>query len=185
MHQTRKTFCHLALETALYRIGTAKFVILQKSFLPGVDDFNTYYSKAAALCSRTEKCSSEIREKLADWGASREINGEVLKKLTEEKFVDDSRYSVSFVKDKFRFNKWGRVKLSYMLRQKGISLENIAQALQEIDENDYMETLKKLLQEKARKIAAKNPYDKKTKLLRFAQSHGFEGNLTYQVLASI
>jgi len=169
----------------LHRISAAKFVILQKPFLPGVDDFSTYYSKAAALCSRAEKCSSEIRDKLDDWGATGEMTEKVLKKLTEEKFVDDARYSVSFVKDKFRFNKWGRVKLSYMLRQKGISSENIAQALQEIDENDYMETLKKLLQEKARKTAARNPYDKKAKLLRFAQSHGFEGNLTYQVLASI
>ncbi len=150
-----------------------------------MDDFSTYYLKAAALCSRAEKCSSEISKKLAEWGASGDVVENVLKKLTEEKFIDDIRYSASFVKDKFRFNKWGRVKISYMLWQKGISSENIAQALQEIDETDYREALTKLLQEKAKKTTAKNPYDKKAKLLRFAQSHGFEGDLTYQVLASI
>ncbi|MDX9883144.1 MAG: regulatory protein RecX [Prolixibacteraceae bacterium] len=150
-----------------------------------MDDFNTLYSRAASLCSRAEKCSSEIRERLAGWGANEEIAEEILKKLVVERFIDDVRYSVSFVKDKFRFNKWGRIKIAYMLRQKNISSEIIARALTEIDENAYRETLKKLLQGKAKKTTAKNQYDQKAKLLRFAQSHGFEGDLACRVLVSL
>ncbi len=149
-----------------------------------LDNFNTYYLRAAALCSRAEKCSSEIRGKLAEWGADEELAEKVLKKLIDEKFIDDARYSAAFVKDKFRFNKWGRIKIAYLLRQKNISPEIISGALNEIDDTAYLETLKKLLQEKTKKTTAKNQYDQKAKLLRFAQSHGFEGDLAYRALAS-
>mgnify|MGYP000967506315 CR=1 FL=1 len=149
-----------------------------------MDDFSTYYSKAANICSRMEKCSHDIRNTILGWGADDELANKVVKKLIEEKFIDDSRYATSYVKDKFRFNKWGRIKLSYFLRQKGISSENISEALLSIDEDNYYETLAQLLQEKERKTTAKNLYDKKAKLLRFAQSHGFESDLVFQILST-
>jgi len=150
-----------------------------------LDDLTTYYTKAAALCSKAEKCSTEIRKKLSDWGAGEEIAEKVIKKLVAEKFIDDTRYASFFVKDKFRFNKWGRIKISYMLRQKGISSETITEAMQQIDEADYRETLQKLLQGKSRNTSAKNPYDQKARLLRFAQSRGFENDMVFQVLATM
>lgn len=149
-----------------------------------MDNFSTFYSRAAAICSRTEKCSSEIRNSISDWGADEELTDKIIRKLIEEKFIDDTRYATSYVKDKFRFNKWGRIKLSYLLRQKGISSENISEALLCIDDDDYYETLTQLLLEKERKTTAKNLYDKKAKLLRFAQSHGFESDLVFQILSA-
>lgn len=150
-----------------------------------MDNFSTFYSKAAAICSRAEKCSSEIRNSISGWGADDEMAEEIVKKLIAEKYIDDARYATSYVKDKFRFNKWGRIKLSYLLRQKGVSSENISEALLSIDEDDYYETLTLLLQEKERKTTAKNIYDKKAKLLRFAQSHGFESDLVFQILSTL
>ena len=150
-----------------------------------MDEFATYYSKVAALCSKTEKCSSEVCNKLVSWGTGDELAEKIIKKLRAEKFIDDARYASFFVKDKFRFNKWGRIKIGYMLRQKKISSEIINQALFEIDEDDYTEALSKILQEKAKKISTKNQYDKKAKLLRFAQSHGFENDLIFQVLSTL
>lgn len=149
-----------------------------------MDNFSTFYPRAAAICSRTEKCSSEIRNSISDWGADEELTDKIIRKLIEEKFIDDTRYATSYVKDKFRFNKWGRIKLSYLLRQKGISSENISEALLCIDDDDYYETLTQLLLEKERKTTAKNLYDKKAKLLRFAQSHGFESDLVFQILSA-
>ena len=150
-----------------------------------MDDFTTYYSKAATLCSKAEKCSSDIRLKLSGWGVGDELAEKVIKKLVAEKFIDDARYASFFVKDKFRFNKWGRIKISYMLRQKDISSETISEAMQQIDEAAYRETLQKLLQEKNRKTSSKDQYAKKARLLRFAQSHGFENDLIFHVLATM
>lgn len=150
-----------------------------------MNDFNTYFSRAAAICSGTEKCSSDIRNSISGWGANDDLADEIVKKLIEEKFIDDTRFATSYVKDKFRFNKWGRIKISYLLRHKGISSEIISEALMSIDEEEYWQTLFNLIQEKGKKTTAKNLYDKKAKLLRFAQSHGFESDLVFKVLSSI
>ena len=72
-----------------------------------------------------------------------------------------------------------------MLRQKDISSETIFEAMQQIDEAAYRETLQKLLQEKSRKTSSKDQYAKKARLLRFAQSHGFENDLIFHVLATM
>lgn len=150
-----------------------------------MNDFNTYYSKAAALCSRAEKCSSDIFQKIIGWGADENLANEVLQKLKEEKFIDDTRYASFFVKDKFRFNKWGKIKIAYMLKQKGISGTIISEALSEIDEEEYLSVLKKLLTEKSAKTKAVNQYDKKAKLVRFAASKGFESDLIMSMIESI
>ena len=69
------------------------------------------FYRAAALCSRAEKCSSDIMTKLSQWGVGEENASVVLKQLIEEKYVDDERYARSFVRDKFRFNKGGKIKI--------------------------------------------------------------------------
>lgn len=150
-----------------------------------MDDFATYYSRAANICSRTEKCSSEIRNSILSWGADKETTDKVVEKLTDEKFIDDVRYAASYVKDKFRLNQWGRIKISFLLRQKGISSDIISDALTSIDEDDYREVLTKLISEKEKKTTARNLYERKSKLLRFAQSHGFENDLIFQILSSL
>lgn len=143
---------------------------------------NTAYQKAAILCSKSEKCLFEIREKLKLWGLTETGAEPVLKKLIAEKYIDDERFTQAYVKDKFRFNHWGKQKISYMLRAKNISEEIINQALNEIEDEGYSEKLHKLLEDKARSIKAQNSFDKRSKLMRFALSCGFESGEIYRVL---
>lgn len=143
---------------------------------------NTAYQKAAILCSKSEKCTSEIQEKLKLWGLTETGAEPVLKKLIAEKYIDDERFTQAYVKDKFRFNHWGKQKIAYMLRAKNISEEIINQALNEIEDEGYSEKLHKLLEDKARSIKAQNSFDKRSKLMRFALSRGFESGEIYRVL---
>ena len=77
------------------------------------------------LCSRQEKCSSEIREKLEKFNLPGEDVEKVLHSLKKEGFIDESRYAGMFVRDKLRFNRWGRVKIRYMLSARKIPEEII------------------------------------------------------------
>lgn len=144
--------------------------------------FEQLYLKAAALCSKSEKCSADMIVKLTQWGGDDDTCNQIIKKLQQEKFLDDTRYACYFVKDKFRFNHWGRIKITYMLRMKRLSQPIIEEALMQIDESDYLETLEKMIVDKAKKISGKNEFDKKARLLRFAQSHGFENELIFRIL---
>ena len=146
---------------------------------------NVAYNKASLLCSKSEKCASEIQEKLKLWGLSGSESEPVLQKLIEEKYIDDERFARAYVKDKFRFNHWGKQKIEYMLRAKHISAEILEVAFEEIAEENYSGELRKLLTDKEKSIKAKDKFDKRNKLMRFALGRGFESGEIYKVLKEI
>ena len=148
-------------------------------------DQSIAYDKAAFLCSKSEHCSSEIKEKLKLWGLSSEDSELVIAKLVEEKYIDDERFARAYVKDKFRFNHWGKQKIAFMLRSKNISSETMELAFEEIEDEGYSNELRKLLADKEKSIKAKDQYDKRNKLMRFAMGRGFESGQIYAVLKEL
>lgn len=132
------------------------------------------YSRAAYLCSRYEKCRFQVQKKLMEWGLTNDEAELVLDRLVTEKFIDDERFVRSFVRDKFRFNKWGKIKIAYQLRAERIPSPVIDEALDDLDDELYRATLFDLMKEKDKSVKAVNQYDRKAKLFRFAQSRGFE-----------
>ncbi|HVN57634.1 MAG TPA: regulatory protein RecX [Bacteroidales bacterium] len=141
--------------------------------------YDTLLKKSMALCAGREICRSEIRTKLGSWGASPSDTEKIVTSLLREKFIDEERYAVAFTKDRFRYNKWGRVKIAAMLRVRKIPEEAIRNALCSIDDKEYSETIKELLAAHRKKTKAKNGYEMKAKLMRFGLSRGFESNLLY------
>lgn len=126
------------------------------------------------ICSNQEKCSFFVHQKLSDWGFENMAIEKIINSLIEDKFVDDNRFAKSFVREKFRFNNWGRIKIAYALKQKRIPESTISLALEEIEEGEYLHVLETELIKKKKTIKAKNQFDLKGKLLRFGQSKGFE-----------
>jgi regulatory protein len=140
-------------------------------------------SKCMALCSKSEKCIADIRKKLDNWLLPESEVQKVIDALIDEKFIDEQRFSESFVRDKFRFNHWGKIKITHHLKAKGIASTHIARAMQEIDEEDYLKTLKELLAQKNKSVKADNNYERKAKLIRFAQGRGFDYEIINKALA--
>ena len=138
--------------------------------------------RAARLCSQQERCSADIREKLGRWEVSEKDRDEVILWLKNEKYLDDSRYASFYVRDKFRFNRWGKIKIRFMLKQKQIPGELINQALEEIPEEEYLDTCRQLLKSKLKTIKDKNQFTRKAKLLRFASQRGFETEVIYEAI---
>lgn len=139
-------------------------------------------SYARDLCSRKEKCCSEIREKLEKFKLPELQIEKVLKALQKEGFIDEARYAGMFVRDKLRLNRWGRIKIRYMLKAKQIPEKIINEAIHGIDEQDYRETLREELLKKRRQTKDANPYSARNKLARFGQQRGFESGLIFQLL---
>ena len=142
-------------------------------------------NKAATYASRCEHCESEVREKLLTWSCSCEEADEIIAYLIEERYIDNQRYANSYVKDKFRFNHWGKYKISMMLRSKDIKSEIIEEALGQIDEEEYLERLQQILKDKLRSLKYSSEYEKKGKLFKFAQSRGFESSAISKIIDSI
>lgn len=135
------------------------------------------WNKASMFCAVAEHCISEVRSKLEKWGIAEEEISEIVDRLIKERFIDEERYAVSFVKDKFRYNKWGRVKIAQALWQKQIPRPVIQEAMTAIGEKEYGEVLKDLLKAKSRGLKAGTTYERNAKLVRFALGRGFEMNV--------
>ena len=148
-------------------------------------EYREALQRAAAFCSRQETYTRHIREKLSEWGVSENDAEKVLSKLKEEKFLDDRRYALAFAREKFRLNRWGRMKISYMLRMKGIQDEVIGEAVFQFDEDQYAAACRELIRAKSSGMKEKNPWTRKAKLQRFATSRGFESDLVFRLLDSL
>ncbi|MGM0621291.1 MAG: regulatory protein RecX [Bacteroidota bacterium] len=146
---------------------------------------NQVYTRMAALCSRAEQCSPDIRKKIIAAGLSDDEAGDIIEKLKAEKFIDDQRYANFYVAEKFRINKWGRIKIRYYLRMKGLDDALIQNGLNELDEEKYQQTLIKTLKEKARTVKKKNKFEKMGQIIRFAQNRGFEPELIHRYLNEV
>ena len=133
--------------------------------------------KAMQWCSRREYCRKDISDKLLSWGCTTAEADEVVDFLVEQKFVDERRYTEAFVKDKLRFNKWGRVKIAYMLRFQNIDGNIVEEVLAEMDEEEYRQILLGELQKKFKTIRQGNDFEIRGKLFRFATGRGFESEI--------
>ena len=139
-----------------------------------------FFLKASYYCSLSEHCIKKVREKLVQWETPKEFIDPIIEKLLEEDYINEERFAKSFVKDKFRFNHWGRIKIQTHLRALEISSENIARAMQEINEDEYAEILDEIVEKKRKTIKKGTDYEIRAKLLRHALSRGFE----YDLIAS-
>lgn len=130
--------------------------------------------KAEAYCSSMERCVADVEAKLEQWGATPEIKEKVIGHLLKEKYIDQRRFCAAFVRDKYRFNQWGRIKINQALRLKKIPSDVIAAGMEEIDEQEYREILAALIEQKKKSVKARSEYERNTKLIRFAIGKGFE-----------
>lgn len=141
--------------------------------------------KATELCSHAEKCAFDIEMKCREWQLASEETAKIIEFLIHEKYIDHQRYANSFVHDKFKFNKWGKIKIAYLLRQKHLGNMVIQGALDNLDEGLYAEVLLELLSAKVKTVKEKDPYTRRSKLIAFAQSRGFEVDLALQLMEKI
>ncbi|MDE5709729.1 regulatory protein RecX [Bacteroides sp.] len=131
-------------------------------------------NRVAAYCSTAEHCRAEIAEKLQRWGIAFDAIERILNHLEQEKYLDEERYCRAFINDKYRFAKWGKVKIGQAFQLKKISPFVYRPFLEEIDEEEYLSNLQKLLAAKRKSVHAENEYELNGKLVRFALSRGFE-----------
>ena len=136
--------------------------------------------KLAALCSRSEHSSGEIREKMRRWQLPSDAQERIVQRLVAERFIDDSRFARLFVRDRLRFASWGERKILMALRQKGIDEATAAEALGEVSDDEWLAALRSVIAAKRRTTKAASDYELNAKLMRHALNRGFTMRLIEQ-----
>jgi len=141
-----------------------------------------FLNRAMNYCALAERCTQDVVKKLTEWGAPEEAIETVLEKLRLEKFLDDDRYANSYVADKWKLDQWGRAKIRNGLFQKGFGEQQIQQALETIDQDEYVVILDNVLARKRETIKTESPIQQMKKIISFGTSRGYEEDLIWEWL---
>ena len=142
--------------------------------------------KLKQYCAYQERCHSEVKEKLYNYGVYRDDAEEIISKLIEENYLNEERFASLFAGGRFRIKQWGKMKIKYELKQKGVSEYCIKKALQSIDPDEYEKSLQKLADQKLRTLKSeKNIFIKKRKLQDFLLQRGFENDWVRGIVNNI
>jgi len=112
------------------------------------------------------------------WELPEDAVKRIIDRLKKEKFLDNARFARSFINDKLKFNKWGKTKIIFELRRRNIPESIYNPILEELAGDEFEKQLMHILSVKEKSVKAKNDYDKKTKLIRFALGRGFTMDLS-------
>lgn len=128
------------------------------------------------ICSRKEKSVSEVKKKIVSWGLE-DKSEQIITALKEQGFINEERFAKAFANDKLKFNKWGKIKIRYTLKQHAISDTILENVLGEMDEEEYYSILSSELSKKRASLKKLSAFQLKAKLYAFGQQRGYESEI--------
>lgn len=137
--------------------------------------------KIEHYCAYQERCQQEVRNKLYELGGQTKDIEQIIVNLIENNFLNEERFAKAYAGGKFRIKQWGKVKIIKELKYRRISDYCIKSALKQIDEDDYILTLKNILEKKKPNYILCSPIQKQS-LAKYAMSKGFEPNLVWAII---
>lgn len=139
--------------------------------------FDEIKQKLANYCAYQDRCHYEVERKMKEFVLIPEAKDEIMIFLMKEDFLNEERYTRSYIRGKFYIKNWGRNKIKIHLKQKDISEKLINNCFDEIDENDYRQAIKKLYQSYYEKQKGLKDFQKRIKTTRYLLGKGYEYEL--------
>ncbi|MGK7391441.1 MAG: regulatory protein RecX [Candidatus Cyclobacteriaceae bacterium M2_1C_046] len=140
--------------------------------------------KAARYCSIQERSQQQVREKLSDYEVYGDEAEEIIAELISLDFINEERFARAYVRGKFRMKKWGRNKIMQGLSRHRISDYCIKKGFEEIDPDDYEQTMIKVFKKYSASLSEKNEWIRKNKIARYLISRGFESAEVFDLINS-
>ena len=156
--------------------------MFEKKQILKITDPHLALVKMQSWCAYQERCQQDARNKLYELGLWPEAVENIIVKLIEDNFLNEERFATSFARGKFNIKKWGRIKIKQELKQKRVGDYCLKKAMLQIDETEYIATLKRLMEIKRKLIKEKSPIKLNYKLMNYALSKGYEKDLVFDVL---
>jgi regulatory protein len=147
-----------------------------------ITDEKVALAKAEHYCAYQERSQQEVRDKLYELGQYPSVIENIIAQLIANNFLNEERFAIAYTTGKFRQKGWGKIKIKQGLKLKKVSEPLIKKALKSINEDDYWQMLKKVIEKKEALLTEKQPYKRRYKLYQYALSRGYENDLIADVL---
>lgn len=107
---------------------------------------------------------------------------QIMVHLIQENYLNEERFAKAFVSGKFRIKKWGKNRIVRELKFREISKYSIEIALNEINEEDYLNTLDDLILKRIDQVNEQHKFKKRKKVADYLLYRGWESHLIYEKL---
>ena len=121
----------------------------------------------------------EVYKKLRTFSSYKSDINEVIGKLISNDYLNETRFSESFVRGKFKNKNWGRIRLRLELKKRSISKKNIEIAMRQIDEDDYQNKFKERFHFLVEKFKNDKKIVMKKKIFDYFNYRGWEHTIIY------
>ena len=148
------------------------------------EDEKYILEKIQSYCQYQERCIKEVRNKLFSLKATNKTADKILQSLIDNDYLNEDRYAKMFIQGKLRIKKWGRIKLKYELRLKGIDIKIINEHINQINEEDYIKYFNEFSTSKIKFLKGSKD-QKKRSFINYFTYRGWENSLIYQKLKDI
>ena len=140
--------------------------------------------KIQSYCLYQDRCVKEVKNKLYSFKVSSQLVENIVEYLIDNDYLNEERYTKMFIQGKLRIKKWGRIKLKYELRSKGIDIKIINEHINQINEEDYINYFNEFSTSKIKFLKGTKD-QKKRSFINYFTYRGWENNLIYQKLRDI
>ncbi|KFF24568.1 regulatory protein RecX [Chryseobacterium vrystaatense] len=136
--------------------------------------FDEIKLKLVNYCVYQDRCHAEVEQKMREFLLIEEAKDEIILYLLKENYLNEERFTRSYIRGKFYIKHWGRNKIKMHLKQKQITEKLINSCWDEIDEDDYEKMISKIFEDYYSRQKGLQEYQKKSKTIKYLMSRGFE-----------
>ncbi len=156
----------------------------------GAEEVHKAMEAALGLLDVRARATREIKTRLALKGYEEDVIQKVLAKLVRMELLDDAQFAAQWVQAKTRVEgsrPMGRRRLSQELFQKGVSKEEVTEALEKVTDDAELELARAAARKKVRAVPS-NPdalRAEQQKMIGFLQRRGFGWQVVKQVTREV
>jgi len=144
--------------------------------------FTEIKQKLVNYCVYQDRCHAEVEQKMREFVLIPEAKEEILLYLLKENYLNEERFTRSYIRGKFYMKQWGKTKIRIHLKQKGITEKLLTTCFDEIDDEDYLKIIGKVYEDYFSKLKGLSLYQRKSKTIKYLLSRGFEYESVLQVI---
>ncbi|MFD0711346.1 RecX family transcriptional regulator [Paenibacillus sp. GCM10027626] len=145
------------------------------------DTVHRAYALSLAYLGARPRTNQEIARYLARKGIEEQAIKLAIRRLEQERLLDDTSYASRFAAERLRNQKKGRRLLEQELTMRGIAKETAREATAQLDEEEELEIAVQTACKKWPKVKGEQ-LERKRKLAAFLMRRGFPGNVVKRAI---
>ena len=140
--------------------------------------------KIQSYCIYQDRCEKEVKKKLYTFNVEKDLQLKIINYLIDNDYLNEERFTKLFIQGKLRIKKWGKMKLKFELKSRGVENSMIDKYINEISDDEYTAYFNEFSSNKIKFLKGTKD-QKKRSFINYFTYRGWENYLIYQKIKEI